>query len=65
MSEAILYCGKAVYGKLLAASESSKQFLAESNIRIVMSTRLEENTVYSPDPKLSAIFKEMSKESTE
>jgi hypothetical protein len=62
MSEVMLYCGKAVYDKMLAASESSKQFLAESNIRIVMSTRLEEDTVCSPDPKLSAIFKEMSKE---
>lgn len=54
-----MYCGKAVYDKLLAASESSKQFLAENNIRIVMSNRLEENTVYSPDLTLSAIFKEM------
>lgn len=55
----MMYCGKAVYDKLLAASESSKQFLAENNIRIVMSNRLEENTVYSPDLTLSAIFKEM------
>lgn len=65
MSEVMLYCGKAVYDKLLAASESSKQFLAGSNIRIIMSTRLEENSVYSPDPTLSDVFKEMSREVTD
>jgi hypothetical protein len=63
--ETILYCGKSVYDKLLTAPNGSKQFLADNNIRIVMSIMLEENTVYSPDPKLSAIFKEMSKEKTD